>query len=206
MDKFALSLDWPTAATIVAVVLAVIFRRELGQLISRTKKVGATGLETYDASTPPTQPERKGVEEFIRSFDNPLLVEAEAAIAKDLKDRNINSPADRERTLIRALASQNILGHFERVANSVWASQMLLLRFANTQAAGVPLADAKLFYDDAKSKFAAWYENYTFERWLGFLESHKLIQNSNGTLLISAAGREFLKYHVHTGRSGPNYG
>lgn len=206
MDTFALSLDWPTAATIIAVVLGLIFRREIGQLILRTKKVGTGGLETFDAQTPQAQADRKGFEDFLRAFDNPLLVEAEAAIAKDLKDRKIEAPADRERTVIRALAAQQILNHFERVTNSIWASQMLLLRFANTQASGVTLADAKLFYEDAKSKYGAWYEQYSFEQWLAFLESHKLTQQATGTVFITLAGREFLKYHVHSGRTGPNVG
>jgi hypothetical protein len=205
MDASSLSLNWPTAVVLIAIVLALIFRRELGQLISRTKKVGASGLETFDVQTPQTQ-ERKGLEEFFRSFDNPLLLEQETAIAQDLKNRKIETLADRERTLIRALAGQNILGHFERVANSIWASQMLLLRFANTQATGVPISDARLFYEDAKSKYGAWYEHYPFEQWSAFLEAHKLMENKNNAFFITMAGREFLKYHVHTGRAGPTVG
>ncbi|MBI3824420.1 MAG: hypothetical protein HY294_00305 [Candidatus Rokubacteria bacterium] len=78
----------------IALVAILVFRGPLATLIGRTRRVGKGGLETFDAQ--PAQPteEKKGVEEFFRSFDNPLIVEAETLIVKDLKDRKIESAAD----------------------------------------------------------------------------------------------------------------
>jgi hypothetical protein len=120
MEAIIAALAWPTAVLIIALVAIVVFRGQIASLIGRTRKVGRGGLETYDAQ--PAQPteEKKGVDEFSRSCDNPLIVDAEALILKDLKDRKIDGPPDRERALVRALAASNIIQHFERVHGAIW--------------------------------------------------------------------------------------
>ena len=49
-------------------------------------------------------------------------------------------------------------------------------------------------------------ENYPFDRWFGFLRAYNLVLERDATVFITVAGREFLKYLVATGKSGPYHG
>lgn len=105
MEQLAAVLAWPSVVLIVAFVVLLLFRTELAALITRTKKVGKSGLETFDGQPPQPTEEKKGVDEFFRSFDSPLLLEAEQLVLDDLMSRHIEAASDREKALVRALAS-----------------------------------------------------------------------------------------------------
>lgn len=203
MDAFA----WPAAVLIIVVFALIIFRKEISSLLNRTKEIGTSGLKAYD--TPPTQPtdEKKSVDEFFRSFENPLLLEAEELILNDLKNRKIETSQEREKTLLRALASTNLLLHFERVHGTIWLSQLAALRYLNQRDTGAERADLyHHFYETAKAAYPNWYENYSFDQWLEFLQSFTLVALKDSRLFISVAGREFLQYLTATGKSDPYYG
>lgn len=206
MEQVIVNLAWPAVVLIVALVAIFVFRSQLGALIQRTKRVGRTGLETYE--TQPSQPadEKKAIDDFFRTFDNPLLLEAEQHILNDLKERKLESTSDREKALVRSLASVNIIFHFERVHSAIWASQLALLRFLNSREGGADVTDLVGFYEMGKKENPVWYENYPFDRWIGFLQSFNLVTKQNSCFFISVAGREFLKYLVAAGKSGPLYG
>lgn len=206
MDTIVATLAWPVVILILGLVSIFTFRAQIGGLISRTKKLGKGGIEVFDSQ--PVQPteEKKGVEEFLRTFDNPLLIEAEQLILKDLKDRKIDTPADREKALIRALAANNLVLHFERVHGLIWASQLASLRYLNSHDDGISVQDLMPFYESGKAELPTWYENYPFDKWLGFLIASKLLTKQDSRIFITVAGREFLKYLIATGKAGPYYG
>jgi hypothetical protein len=60
-----------------------------------------------------------------------MLLEQEQLIVRDLKDRGIDAAADREKALVRALASTQLVLRFEVVYGLIWASQVSALRFLN---------------------------------------------------------------------------
>jgi len=200
------ALAWPGVFLILALVALFVFHREIKALIGRTKKVGRAGIETFESQ--PAQPtdEKKGVEEFFRTFDNPLVLEAEQLIQKDLKDRKIDQPSEREKTLIRALASTQIILHFERVYGILWGSQLRFLRHLNQRDQGVEAYEGSSFYEMAKLEFPTWYENLSFDMWLGFLRDSNLVLERDSRLLITVAGREFLKYLIAVGKRDLIYG
>lgn len=206
MEAIIAVLAWPAVVLVIALVAIFAFRGQIASLIARTRKLGKGGIETFDVQ--PAQPteEKKGVDEFIRSFDNPLLIDAEAAILKDLKDRRIEAPPDREKALIRALAASNIIQHFERVHGAIWASQLACLRYLNPRDQGADIAELSPFYEAGKAAYPSWYENQPFDRWLGFLRVFNLIVEKDARIYITVAGREFLKYLIAVGKSGPYRG
>jgi len=119
-----------------------------------------------------------------------MLVESEELILKDLKERDIKSPPDRERALLRALATSQILLRFERVYGLIWASQLTCLRYLNQREHGADLSEIVPLYELAKSGYPSWYENYPYERWLGFLRDLNLIiWERDSRLFITVAGR-----------------
>lgn len=206
MEQLIAILAWPGAVLIIALVALFTFRPQIAALIGRTKKVGKGGIETFEAQ--PAQPtdEKKGVEAFLKSFDNPLLLDAEALILKDLKERKIETPPDREKALLRSLASTNILFHFEHVYGVIWASQLACLRYLNPRDAGADMGKLVPFYETAKADYPSWYENIPFERWFGFLRAFNLVFERDSRVFITVGGREFLKYLVAAGKPSPLHG
>ena len=74
-------LAWPGAAVIIAIAAMVILRKPLTGLISRIKKVGKTGFDTY-----PTQIQEKPKAEpmppgLVPMFDNQTVSETETLIS-----------------------------------------------------------------------------------------------------------------------------
>lgn len=89
MNSIISVLAWPAVVLIIALVAIFAFRVEVGALIGRTRKVGKGGLETFESQPPQPTDEKKGVEEFFRTFDNPFLVQAEEIILQDMKNRRL---------------------------------------------------------------------------------------------------------------------
>ncbi len=206
MEQLVAILAWPGTVLIIVLVAIFVFRGQLAALIGLTRQIWMEGHETCDAQPARPTEEKKGVEEFFRSFDNPLLVEAETLIIKDLKDRKIETTADREKALVRALAASNIIQHFERVHGVIWASQLACLRYLNPRDKGADISEFIPFYDAAKADYPSWYENQPFERWFGFLRVFNLVLEQDSRVFITVAGQEFLKYLVAARKSGPYYG
>jgi hypothetical protein len=180
--------------------------RAVASILQKTKKVSITGIEAQENPPPPTPDERQAVETFFRSFDNPLVREQEDVIVEDLRKRRVEAPHDKERALLRSLALTQIILHFERVNNTIWASQHQLLRYLNERTAGATEEEVRAFYDTAKATYAAIYEHYAYERWLDFISSHRLIARNNDRFFISVAGREYLQYLIAAGKSAPSFG
>jgi hypothetical protein len=206
MEQIISILAWPAVVLIVILFALFLYRPQIALLISRTKKLGKDGFETFE--TQPTQPidEKKGVEEFLRSFDNPLVLESEQLINNDLKERRIEDPSDREKVLVRSLAALNIVLHFEAIYDVIWASQVACLRYLNSRELGTDLSEISPFYELAKVEYPLWYENYLFEQWLAFLRAFNLVTEQDSKLFITIRGREFLKFIIATGKSGPHHG
>ena len=134
---------------------------------------------------------KKGIEKFLQTYDNPLLLEAEQLVLSDLSEKNIVSPADREKALVISLASANITLHFERIYSLIWASQVDFLHFLNSRNQGAEVADIEPFYESGKRDKPVWFENYPLERWVGFLETSNLMLKRDSRYFITVGGREF---------------
>lgn len=200
-------ITWPSVVLSLGVLFIIVFRRPIADLLGRTRKVGKGGLETYDnAQLPAPTDTRTEVEKFLRTYDNPLLLEQEGSIRMDLKNRKLDAPADSQQVLIRALAGTQILLHFERVFSAIFASQVAILNFLNSRPEGASLDDLRPFYEDARTRFPAIYRESDFESYLGFLQSFQLLDISQGAVSIKPAGREFLKWLVENGKAGPFHG
>lgn len=205
MAEVLSAVAWPVVGLILGLVFLLKFRAELASLIGRTQKFGK-GLVDFEGQQAQPKDDHKAVEEFLKTFDNPMVVENEKLILKGLEEKKITNPEDREKALLRSLAATGVVLHFERAHSSIWASQLGGLHFLNPRAEGADVSELVPFYDQAKAQFPPLYENYTFAQWLGFLELQSLIAKKDTRVYISVAGREFLKYLVAAARVGPYYG
>jgi hypothetical protein len=147
------ALAWPGVVLVLGLVFFVMFRVPIAGLLNRTRKLGRIiGLETFETQpAPPT--EKSGVEAYLRSFDNPILVMFEDAIRKDLRDRNIETALDREKALVRVLASTQIVLRFKTIHEGIWASQKRALDILNVRPDGVTDDELMPLYEAAKEVY-----------------------------------------------------
>jgi hypothetical protein len=201
-----MELTWPVVGLVLGLVLLLMFKKQIGSFIERARKIGPGGVEAADER--PGQPFAKPnvVEPLIKGLDSPLIEESEQLMRKDFEKRGISAQEDRERALFRISAAFVVAYGFEQLHNTIWASQWHALHFVNTRPDGVMLSELRGFYDRAAQQFPAWYQNYTFEQWLGFMESSMLLANMGGRKVISVRGREYLKFLITQGRASPLYG
>lgn len=97
---------------------------------SKLKKLNAQQQLTPNAEATPrgeqpraTSPtDTRNVDDFLRTFDNALILEAEALIRRD-SDRYSQGDA-RDRYLIRSLAATYIIGLFETTYLNIFGSQI----------------------------------------------------------------------------------
>ena len=184
-----------------------VFHPQLRSLIARTKKFGRgiwEGQETPQVPAPPGH--ESPADQFFKTFENQLLLQQEDVIESDLQQRKLEAPGDREKALIKSLAATQIGFHFEKVAASIWASQLALLVHLNTRLAGDDPVSLKMFYDQAAKAYPQLYQNYSYDGYLQFLQSHGLIERAGQAVTITLAGREFLKYLLDSRRVLPAYG
>lgn len=201
-----LSGSWPIATVLITLVLGLLFRGPIGRFIDRTRSVSKKGIRAYDdAQLSARKPE--GLTEFLEGFQSPLLLAVEAYIEKDLQDRGFTDPAHVRKVLLKRLAGAVISAHFEDVQRLIFSSQLEALNFLCEQFAPTPKTTLKnLFYDKAVTGFPVMYENRPFDTWLGFLREQDLVDETAKGISLSLRGREFLKWRVGSGRSGPVFG
>lgn len=196
-------IAWPAVVLVLGLVAIFTFRKSIERLIDRTRKVGRAGIEAGSG------PQEGGVvvqpspaDQFLKQFDNALLVQREGFIRAELERLGINQPSQRERVLIRLLAALSVVQAFERAYILIWGSQIAALQFLNSAGAeGVSVEFLRPWYDQAAAREPVLYDGYAFESWLGFLQTNLLVGRRDGNVFITLEGREFLKYLLDQGYS-----
>jgi len=207
MSPEGLALNWPTSALVFGLIALLLFRPQLKAMLERSKKIGPSGWEGQEPPQLPAPPkEDQSAQEFFRSFENALVREHEERIRTDMSARKLETPADREKALLKSLALTQIGTRFELAYRGVYASQLALLVHLNAHPDGLPASALQSFYEDAAKAFPFLYENYSFDGYLSFLESYGLITRVHDMVHMSLAGREFLKYIVDTRKALPTFG
>jgi hypothetical protein len=201
LDPFA----WPLAIVVIAIVFMVLFRGSIEALLHRTKKLGTSGLETHD-QLPAAKDDVSPLDEFMGSFDNPLLKEQEAVILKELADRRLTDPEAIQRVLVRSLAGTQILAVFEKIQATIFASQIDLLTHLNGAHDGIGIEQSRVFFEKAAEAYPLLYQGRSFEEWSTYLSSYGLVNRERDHVVITRIGREYLKWRLDQGRVGPSFG
>jgi hypothetical protein len=189
----------PIAILALGLLAMIVFHRPLVRLLDRTRKITRSGIEA-DAPQQLLEVGPSAGEELQRLFDNALLVQRENFIRAELERLTFREATERERFLVRLLAASAIAQQFERAYLSIWGSQLGALQALNSLGvAGADVALLRPWYEQSAARDPQAGFAYTFDQWVGFLESHQLVLKREGHVQISLEGREFLKYILHQG-------
>ncbi|MCY4653131.1 MAG: hypothetical protein OXC95_08205 [Dehalococcoidia bacterium] len=191
------------AVVLLGGIFLFLFRDPIARFIDRIRTVSREGIRSYDERQLSTS-KPDAFNEFLASFQSPLLREVEARIEQDIKDRGLSKSDDAWKALVKSYAGTLIALQFETIQNRIFASQVTALTILNRQTEPVSLVDLKLhFFDKAATDFPSLHSNRTFEQWYEFLKAYALVAPAGDSVQVSIRGREFLKWRVETGRSGP---
>lgn len=189
VSKILQAWAWPGAV----LLLAWCFRTEIKEALPRVKEVGPTGVKMNDAP----QQQRVGPVDSPKELSPVELGEPSKAIRlveEKLNQQILEISADKRLPiLLRELAQCRIFLHFERVYRIIFGSQIRALQSLNERPK-VSVSEAIRFYDDVVKEFSPFYDDFSFERWSGFLINNSLVEMSEGYYVITDAGREFLHF------------
>jgi hypothetical protein len=192
-------LTWPA----VALIVMLLFRKPLTGLLSRLQilKAGREGF-SLDANPPATELQAqssspdagKDLQQAMDITVPASVREREEAIRVVL--RNLTGPESQKiNVLVRNLAVYQAMYCAEMIYRTIFGSQIALLRQLNLTSAKTPADVKSYYYEIAKAQFPALYADYSFEQWVGYLTSWKLIAvTDGGRFSITEGGREFLKW------------
>lgn len=201
MEVFeALVNSWPLVALVLGIVALVLFRAPLLLFLHRADEVGVAGIKISAKAQGQHQLDAplqiSKVEELSKAMQSSMLTEVEEGLKKNL-DVLTKNPEEREKMLLKLLSVNQISVAFERVYHSIFGSQLAALQFLVSSSSGLEdTGSLAPFYEQAKSKNPEFYDSYSFENWLSFLQSNLLIVYQNQKIGITVRGKEFLKYLI----------
>ena len=191
---------WPS----VAVYAMYEFRTELGQSLGRINKLGPVGLDTLQPqSKEPLESERArhAAEEAMKGIsDNPVLIEIEDHIRKDLEQRELAGRVEAIPALVKSLAAAILSSEFEAIYSTIFGSQLAILTHLNgCIPKGESVEIIKQFYTKAAVAYPAVYTGKPFEEYIAFLTSRLLVREEGGRYHLTNKGKEFIVQTVKIG-------
>ena len=186
------------AVIVIAVFTLLLFRKPLSSFLYRANKIEKTGIEATTGAQDTSKSEvGPSVSNDAREPDDPILVEREDSIRTELGLGT--DPTPKEENLLKSLASCSIALQFEKTYQAIYGSQLHALGIINTAPGGVQFGAIENIYNQAAAQNKEWYEDYSFEQWLTYMERESLSIRTDDKILITFAGRAFLKYMIHRG-------
>jgi hypothetical protein len=195
---------WPAAVLILGLVFLFLFKKPIDRLLDRTERIGKEGIQavTRRQEEAIADSTTKKADEFMKLFDNALLVQREEALKAQLEAVLGKDPTDRERVLVRLLAANTIAEEFERNYYLIFGSQIAALVQLNTAGAvGIEMPQIEAIFSQAAQRHPDIYKDAQIADWLSFLLRTHLVHIEVNKAYITPVGKEFLKYLIHQGYS-----
>jgi hypothetical protein len=184
---------WPSIFSGMAVLCFLVMLVANAVAHSRWERLSNRQTTAQSAATIANPAPFRDVDEFYRTYDNRLLTETEGLIRTESDKYD---PSQREKFLIRLLASVVTIASFERTWLTIFRSQLNALHDLNIRIRTHD--ELRRHYEEAAKVYPQIYvEGSSFEMWLGFLKTSVLVREYGPTQIeITVRGVEFLKYLV----------
>jgi len=199
-------ISWPLVALIFGVIVVILFKKPLSRLIDRTEKVSKEGILANKGQEQFSNMSTSKVDEFLKVYDNQLLVEIEKLLNTSLENLHPRDATEREKFLLRNLSQVSITLLFEKTYYAIYKSQILALKYLNENRTNVKIEQIRPFYDSAAEKYSSYYNNYSFDSWLEFMITTILVKKNGNEIGLTLRGKEFLKYLIDQGYSTEKFG
>lgn len=183
---------WPLAA----IVVALVFRKDLASLLPRVRKAGPLELDAQDQRQALSEAKLDNVPKQLPGVASTPAIEASERHVRSILDQLPQKEwVDR---LARALAEASLSIEFERTYRTIFGSQIAALKSMNGPHVTSSQA-LRSFYDAAVKNFPEAYSNYSFEDWARYLLISGVAINDNENWRVTDKGLDFLRYMLNTG-------
>lgn len=204
MEEIIKAFGWPHFSFLFGLIFLLLFKNQLGDLISRVTSIGKEGVKA--APTPEAQREKKkteAVQELLLAIgDSIVLRDIEGRIKSDLTDRELEIDGDTVKVLIKHLAAVKLLLEFEQVYNLIFGSQIYLLKKLNEVVGqGQNRQNVIAHFEHVREMFKSDLGDWSFEQYMAFLINRSLVTVDNETYHVTNFGVEYLTWMARNGRS-----
>ena len=189
------------------------FRKPVTNLIGRLREV-KYGKYSADLGPAPqaASPEETG--DRLVSFDeaslnrlnvdtiyHPYYQQLTNTVIKALPDAVVRTKLGEKDVLIHGIVDLGIALKLERTYIPIFGSQIAALEFLRNQGGTANRETLRIFYAGAAANNPAFYGSYSYNQWSAYLVSSELIELSDDTVSLTAAGQAFLPYIASRGYS-----
>jgi len=129
--------------------------------------------------------------DYGRDFE--IIADQEKRIEADLSARKLDFSGDTAKVLIRHLAAAQVINWFEKNYNTIFGSQIALLRKLHGTEEGIEFEDIDKYFADVKIENPEIYKTWNSEQYLTYLRSSGFVEEIEQKLKITKIGSEFLK-------------
>lgn len=143
------------------------------------------------------------VQELLDSIGSSITItELEDNIKTDLKDRNLPYETPTDKILIRHLAGAQLALNLETIHNSIFGSQIRLLKELNTYSPqGMTTEEVNDYISNVFQQSQSSWNNWDNKKYLNYLFSGFLItKENNNTIHITNKGLDYLSWIVKNGK------
>lgn len=197
----------PIFPILVLILFAWLVAKHHDKLYSpRDYRTDEAFLKTFqqkhqDKSSKSEESERdiKDLMDYGKEFT--IITEQEKRIEADLKTKKLDFSDNTARVLIHHLAACQVLNWFEKIYNTLFGSQITLLRLLNEDSAGVSYDVALKYFEGIKSRYPKTLDPWSLDEYLKFMVTAGLITQSGGRIVITTTGKEFLIWLSKSGYS-----
>ena len=200
------AIVWP----VLAVVVVILFRPEIRSLLSRLRKGGGAEFD------PIRQPmERPNFLSDVNTTGKDSAAESpfpRTIVTREFEDNILSLPyieaeKYRDSVLVTIAARALLVLQFEQVESTIWKSQVELLTYLNSSPGGADREYVrKVFYQRAADLHPRVFSTYTYESYLGYLVSYRLVGIAEDVVHITDRGEEYLVWRVNMKRAPKTFG
>lgn len=204
-----------TAWPVVSLITLFVLKAPISDLIRRFKKIGydKAGIEIESQNLQKEDKEKTRIEILGKESNNANIEKAlalfrpetieffENAVKQETSLDSIKTSEEKEKVLYRYSQALYLIMHFNKIYETIFGSQLRLLQILNGSV-NEDKSSLSFIYENAKKRDPKFYENYSNDQYLEYLKSFGLILfETNGKIVITILGRDFLKYIIETGLS-----
>ena len=169
------------------------FKAPISKLIARIKTASTKGVDFFQEQESPKS--EQGLD-LLRSVpSSPIVIQNEIYIKNQLVEKGVVNPAEQNEILIRQLAFNNLVARFHDVHNSIFGSQIYLLRRMNRfRENGLSREDVESHFRKVEELHTSNFEAWDTDMYLRFLLQRNLIIAGGAGYQITEFGVEYLSW------------
>jgi hypothetical protein len=188
---------WPISAVVICIVLKSPIEKLFSRLIKAKHKDTVLDFNPDIQRVSANIGGGSSIADAIPHDPLGLIQEGEQRIYDALAQLNIQTDSEKVKVLAKHHANLQIRSAYSEINRLIFGSQLALLQALNVQSQ--PVERLISFYESAKQRYPDFYKTYSFESYINFIKSVRLVKTEGGKFFITTFGRGFLMYLIESG-------